>query len=146
MDETSDIEIIQTILAGDVDKFEVLIDRYRAYIFSLIARKIPADEVEEVSQKVFLKAFRSLATFSQKSEFRHWMAQIATRACYDFWRKFYRQREISSSQLGSAELDWMELAMSTHSINEMQKQASAKKLMKFCIMRWINYLLKIELF
>ncbi len=126
MPEKSDVEIIQTVLSGDVDEFSVLIDRYRAYVFSLVARRIPADEVEEVAHHVFLKAFRALKSFSQKSEFRHWIAQIATRTCYDFWRKFYRQREISSSQLGSDEVDWMELAMGAHSI-DATKQASERE-------------------
>jgi RNA polymerase sigma-70 factor (ECF subfamily) len=101
-----------------VDAFGSLIDRYHSYVFAIIGRKVPVQEVDEVGQQVFIKAYNSLGSFKRKSEFRHWLGQIAARTCYGFWRKRYRNREINCSQIGDEERGWMESVMNAQSVDD----------------------------
>lgn len=127
MDDSGDNQIIQQVLSGNADSFEVLIDRYHSYVFAIVGRKVPVDEVDEVAHTVFIKAYKSLASFKRKSGFQHWIGQIAARTCYDFWRKRYRNREITCSQIGDDESNWMESVMNATSTEESRKLSEAKE-------------------
>lgn len=136
MDDPSDNQIIQMVLGGDVDSFEVLIDRYHAYVFAIVGRRIPATDVDEVAQQVFIKAYQSLGSYKAKSPFRYWLAQIATRTCYDFWRKRYRNHEIVCSQIGDDEYNWMESVMNAQSIQEshlLHEKAEAREVLAYAL-------------
>lgn len=138
MGEPGDIPIIKKILNGDVDRFEVLIDRYQSYVFAIVGRRVPLKEAEEVAQQVFIKTFQSLGSFKQKSEFRHWLAQITTRTCYDFWRKHYRNKEVLCSQIGDDEYNWMESVMNAQSISEsaeLTKKREAREILHHALAR-----------
>lgn len=136
MDEPSDNAIIQQVIDEDANAFEVLIDRYRSYVFAIVGRRVPTEEIEEVSQLVFVKAYQSLSSFKQKSAFRHWLSQIAARTCYDFWRKRYRSREITCSQIGDEEHDWMQSVMNTQSVNDslqLSEKMEAREVLHYAL-------------
>lgn len=138
MGDPDDNPIIQQVLSGDVDAFAALIDRYHSYVFAIVGRRIPAEEVEEVAHHVFVKAYQALGKFKGKSEFRHWLAQIAARTCYDFWRKHYRQREIICSQIGTDEQNWMEAVMNAQSISDskaLSEKQEAREVLHFALNR-----------
>ncbi len=61
-----------------------------------------------MSQDVFIRVFRSLESFKGPTGFRHWVAKIAVRTCYDFWRKEYRNREIPMSAMTDRHEEWMD--------------------------------------
>ena len=44
MDRDEDSEVIRRVLAGEVNAFEVLIDRYKARVFSIVANHVPSAE------------------------------------------------------------------------------------------------------
>lgn len=111
-DESDDIDIIRNILAGDVNAFEKLINRYQRHVFSIVRKHTPNAQVEEVSHDVFIRAYQGLGGFSAKSGFKQWLSGIAIRTCYDFWRKRYRLQEVPISQLTDAHQKWIENAMS----------------------------------
>ncbi len=95
--ESSDIDIISSVLQGDVDKYAVLIDRYKVKIFKIVSAHIPQDYVEETANDIFFKSYKSLKTFKNDSPFINWLTVIAVRACKDFWRKQYSQKEMAVS-------------------------------------------------
>lgn len=85
-DNSDDGAVIQAVLAGQVDRFEVLVNRYSRAVFCIVQRRVPAGEIENVAQDVFISAFRSLHTYFPRRPFEHWLSQIARRRCYDYWR------------------------------------------------------------
>ena len=105
--EYSDADVIREILGGDVDAFEVLINRHQDYVCGIVTKKVPRDRVEEVAHETFVRAYRSLKTFRAKTPFKHWLARIAVRSCYDFWRDHYRRRETPISSI--REDGWKEI-------------------------------------
>ena len=84
----TDTEIISRTLKGDQQVFAQLVERYQNYVFTLVLRMIPGrEDAEEVSQDVFVKAYRSLADFRGESKFSTWLYTIVRTSCITFLRK-----------------------------------------------------------
>ena len=76
---------------------------------------MPRHEVEETTQDVFVRAYRSLPAFKGTGDFSHWLSAIAVRTCYDYWRKAYRAKEIPLSELTDRHQQWLENVISAQS-------------------------------
>ena len=89
-----DQEIVQIILAGDTDAFNVLVDRYQARAYNLCLRMLgDGDAAADVAQDAFISAYRHLP--SLRGEFRPWLMRIVTNACRDALRSQKRRPTIS---------------------------------------------------
>ena len=83
-----DIHIIKEILGGKSEQFENILNRYSGQVFNLIAHIVPCKEdAEELTQDVFIKVFRLLSTFKEKSSFSTWIYRIATNTALSAARK-----------------------------------------------------------
>ncbi|HMG67418.1 MAG TPA: RNA polymerase sigma factor [Chitinophagaceae bacterium] len=84
----SDIEIISMVLKGDHNAYALLVERYKSYVFTLTLRFTKSrEDAEEVSQDIFVKAYRSLADFKGASKFSTWLYTIVNTTCITFLRK-----------------------------------------------------------
>ncbi len=74
-----DLEAIRRVLAGDVESFRCLVERFQRPLLTMVRNLTPPDtDHEAVVQEVFLSAFRSLASFDPKrSAFSTWLFTIA---------------------------------------------------------------------
>lgn len=109
--EVNDIDIISSVLEGDVDKFAVLIDKYKAKIFKIVSMHIPHDYVDEVANDIFFKSYKSLKTFKNDSPFVNWLTVIAIRSCKDFWRQKYAQKDVPMSSFDEETEQTIELGI-----------------------------------
>lgn len=97
-----DIALIDEALAGDQSAFEKLMNKYYQHIFNLIYKMIfRKEDVEDLTQEAFIKAFNSLANFDRQFAFSTWLYKIATNNCIDYLRKkklstFSIDKEIST--------------------------------------------------
>ena len=83
-----DNEIISKVLKGEQNAYAELVNRYQAYVFTLVLRMIKTrEDAEEVAQDVFVKAYRSLADFRGESKFSTWLYTIANTTSITFLRK-----------------------------------------------------------
>ena len=83
-----DNEIISKVLKGEQNAYAELVNRYQAYVFTLVLRMIKSrEDAEEVAQDVFIKAYRSLADFRGESKFSTWLYTIANTTSITFLRK-----------------------------------------------------------
>lgn len=86
--KTPDNDLIQLVLQGQSAAYAELVDRYKAFVFTIVLRYIKSrEDAEEVSQDIFVKAFRSLADFKGASKFSTWLYTITTTSCLTFLRK-----------------------------------------------------------
>lgn len=105
----SDAELIATVLQGDAASFEPLVKKYSPRIFATARRYARReDEVEDIVQEIWLKAFQKLASFRGDAPFEHWLMRLAVRICYDFLRAHQRNRISSFSDLTEPEDDWLD--------------------------------------
>src|SRR5678815_814589 len=84
----NDNELISRVLKGDQQAYAGLVTRYQNYVFTLSLRFTKnREDAEEVSQDIFVKAYRSLADFRGASKFSTWLYTIVNTTCITFLRK-----------------------------------------------------------
>ena len=83
--------LVRRIRQGETERFAELIDRHQRHVGRIVGRRVPAERVRELVHEVFVKAYVNLAQFSDSVPFEHWLAGIAVRTCYDFWRERARE-------------------------------------------------------
>jgi RNA polymerase sigma-70 factor (ECF subfamily) len=84
----NDSEIISKVLSGDQQAYAGLVTRYQSYVFTLALRFTKnREDAEEVSQDIFIKAYRALADFKGTSKFSTWLYTIVNNTCITFLRK-----------------------------------------------------------
>jgi RNA polymerase sigma-70 factor (ECF subfamily) len=84
----NDTEIISKVLSGDQQAYAALVNRYQSYVFTLALRFTKnREDAEEISQDIFVKAYRALADFKGTSKFSTWLYTIVNNTCITFLRK-----------------------------------------------------------
>ncbi|MEZ4956926.1 MAG: sigma-70 family RNA polymerase sigma factor [Saprospiraceae bacterium] len=79
--------LIKKTLGGDKSAFGTLVEQYQGYVFSVTMKVLKnREEAEEAAQDSFVKAYRALASFEQRSKFGTWLYQIAWRTAIDRYR------------------------------------------------------------
>lgn len=77
----TDKELISIAISDELNKqkvFEILVDRYKNYIFQICYSKLKnTEDAEDATQEVFLRAYFALEKFRFDSEFKTWLTQIA---------------------------------------------------------------------
>jgi RNA polymerase sigma-70 factor, ECF subfamily len=83
-----DRELVGSAQRGNKEAFEELIHRHRNRVFA-VARGIlkRQEDVEDISQQVFVKAYFALKKFDQRSAFTTWLYKITVNECWDLLRK-----------------------------------------------------------
>lgn len=128
----SDAELVSDVRAGDDDAFEELFRRHRRRV-ALIASRFfrRREQIEEVVQESFTKAFFALGEFSnrQAESFGAWLARIAFNVCYDELRRLKRRPESSLSELDEDETAWLrERALVDRDARGVETQAVSREL------------------
>jgi RNA polymerase sigma-70 factor (ECF subfamily) len=76
--ELTDQQLVARVQKGDSRAFDMLVLKYQHRIFGLISRYVhDADEVQDVAQEAFIKAYRALPRFRGESAFYTWLYRIA---------------------------------------------------------------------
>lgn len=92
---TPDQELIDGCLAGQVEAFGLLVNRYQHRLYgSLVHVTGSSEQAKDIAQDAFLQAFEKLSTFRGQSQFYSWLFRIALNAAVSARRK---TRRISSS-------------------------------------------------
>ena len=75
--DVKDTELVRLAKGGDTDAFGKLMLRYQNKIYRLARRMTDTDEdAEDVLQEAFIKAFKSLRDFRERSKFSTWLYRI----------------------------------------------------------------------
>ena len=76
--EDTDQELVKRVQKGDQAAFDMLFARYQSKILNLISRYVrDSEEVRDVAQEAFIKAYRALPRFRGDSAFYTWLYRIA---------------------------------------------------------------------
>jgi RNA polymerase sigma-70 factor (ECF subfamily) len=104
-----DAALIAAVLGGDTGRFEDLIRKYQPRVFATARRYARReDEVEDIVQEVFIKAYQKLKSWRGDAPFEHWLMRLTVRTCYDFLRAHQRNREASFADLTEEQSGWLE--------------------------------------
>lgn len=80
--------LIQKAKQGDLTAFEELILKHEKIVYNVALRMMNhSEDAKDISQEVFLKAYRNIANFDERSAFSTWLYRITTNTCIDEMRK-----------------------------------------------------------
>jgi len=76
--DSAERELIRRARAGDQDAFAQLVMSHAERVYGALRRfGLDPDEADEVAQEVFVRAWRGLARFEERSQFSTWLYRIA---------------------------------------------------------------------
>jgi len=85
---TDDRQVIERVLKGDTEAFNVLVRQWQKPIYNFIVRMISdRDEAMDLCQDCFMKAYRELRTLKDRDRFSSWLYRIAHNTCLSRIRK-----------------------------------------------------------
>lgn len=77
-DREIDLQLVERVREGDKHAFGLLVEKYRRRVMRLLSRMIrDADEIEDITQEAFIKAYRALPQFRGDAAFYTWLYRIA---------------------------------------------------------------------
>ncbi|GAB6276537.1 MAG: sigma-70 family RNA polymerase sigma factor [Rectinema sp.] len=90
--------IIARVLDGDIDSYRFLVNKYSARVLAFCRMRMRSEEdAQDASQEVFVRAYRSLASFKRGESFSAWLFAIAANNVRTHIRLFAsrKQREVA---------------------------------------------------
>ena len=97
-------ELIASCKRGDRDAFNEIVMKYQTQVFNIAYSVLSDyDDASDAAQEVFIKIYRSIASFKGQSSFSTWLYRICVNVCNDILRK--RQRRGPSVSLDAEEED-----------------------------------------
>ena len=100
--EESDQQLVERVQKGDRRAFDVLVLKYQHRIYSLVSRFVrDSDEIQDVVQEAFIKAYRALPRFRGESAFYTWLYRIAVNTAKKTLLNLKRDPTVSESALAS---------------------------------------------
>ena len=92
MNTVDEHKTIKRVLDGDVKAFEEIVVLFQDMVFTLAYRVVKnREEAEEVAQDVFIKVFKSLKSFNEKSKLSTWIYRITYNLSINRYRSQKRQ-------------------------------------------------------
>jgi RNA polymerase sigma-70 factor, ECF subfamily len=83
-----DRELVRRAQANDKDAYEELIRRHQQRVFAVASGILRRHEdIEDIAQQVFIKAYFSLKRFDGRAAFSTWLYRITLNECWDLLRK-----------------------------------------------------------
>lgn len=88
-----DAELMLRVREGDDTSFALLLERHRGPVVHFLYRMVPIQAVsEELAQEVFLRVYRSRATYEPTAKFTTWLFRIATHLALNWIRDGRKER------------------------------------------------------
>ncbi len=85
---SDDQELVRLAQGDDHDAFELLVKRHQGRVFAVAGGILKnREDIEDVAQQVFVKAYFSLKRFDQRAAFSTWIYKITVNECWDLLRK-----------------------------------------------------------
>jgi RNA polymerase sigma-70 factor (ECF subfamily) len=103
MGSQSDAGLVHQVLAGQVELYRVLVERYRAEFARYATAMLggDADDAADALQEAFIRAYRSLASCRDPERFKAWLFRIVSNQCHNTRRA--RRKHVSLDRIDEPE-------------------------------------------
>lgn len=92
-------EWLEKVRQNDIYAWEKLVKEYENMVYHIAYRMMQNEqEAKDISQEIFIKVYRNLPRFDEKSTFSTWLYRIAINTCIDALRKNKTKQTISWEQ------------------------------------------------
>lgn len=97
--QLTDLELVRLAKKGSEESFERLVERYEKKVMSLAMRfSRNQDDAKDIFQEVFIRAYRGIKKFEERSQFSTWLFRIATNVSLTFVTKKGKNKMVSISE------------------------------------------------
>ena len=105
--DSDDIQVIEKVLAGDVEAFSGIIEKYKDKTFNYVYSQVKDyDEALDITQEIFIMTIEALRSFRRESKFSTWFYSIMVNYCKNYRKKNSRYNLVSiNSSRGEDEYD-----------------------------------------
>lgn len=125
--QQSDQQLVERVQKGDNRAFDLLVLKYQHKIFGLISRYVrDHDEIKDVAQEAFIKAFRALPRFRGDSAFYTWLYRIAINTAKNYL--VARNRRPPATDVAVEDAEYYESASSLRDIENPENSLYGKEL------------------
>jgi RNA polymerase sigma-70 factor (ECF subfamily) len=137
LSNTPDDKIVENILNGNKESFDIIVDRYQNKVFAMVNRRIPKDDVPDIAQEAFLKVYHGLDKYVPGGTFENWLSVITLRCCCDYFRRQKRYKLISAPAFDAEKhAQWLEkisAEISLEVFNELSQVREAGELLGWAL-------------
>lgn len=88
-------QLISLAKSGDKDAFCLLAKEHQERVFHTLRKMLKSSELaEDLTQEVFLKAFKGISSFKEEAKFSTWLTRIALNEASNYFKsKTYREKK-----------------------------------------------------
>jgi RNA polymerase sigma-70 factor (ECF subfamily) len=127
-DREIDLQLVQRAQKGEKRAFELLVIKYQRKLERLLMRVLrDSDEVADVAQETFIKAYRALGSFRAESAFYTWLYRIGVNTAKNYMVSQGR-RAPTSTGIDAEEAESFEHAESLHDLNTPESALATKQI------------------
>lgn len=83
-EQLTDQALVERVQQGDKKAFNLLVSRYQNKVAGLLMRYVSPNDIPDVVQESFIKAYRSLESFRGDSAFYTWLYRIAVNTAKNY--------------------------------------------------------------
>jgi RNA polymerase sigma factor RpoE len=124
-----DSDLVRRAQDGDRHAFEMLVVKHQRRLANVISRYIKiAQEVEDVTQEAFIRAYKGLKSFRGDSSFSTWLHRIGENAAKNYLTA--QKRKLPAHRLGEgeAEDDWQETSTAGANFEDPERLLHTKQI------------------
>jgi len=82
-----DEELVRAAQGGELEAFTSLYERYLPVVYNRVRYMIPEEDIEDVTQEVFIAVIKSLKSFRYEARFSTWLRTLVNRQVADYYRR-----------------------------------------------------------
>ena len=103
-----DIELMRRVGSGDVEAFRLLVDAHQFAVIGTVTKMLGSSaEAEDISQKVFLRVWKSAPRYKPTAQFNTWLYTIVRNLVYNETRRRRRKPTVSLEERAE---EWHQIA------------------------------------
>ena len=126
--------LIEQCLSGDQAAWDTIVRQNWRKVFNVAYKFVGKhEEAEDLTQDIFLKIFKALATFDRRANFQTWIVSISRNLCIDHYRSVRKEhqtiaRDVESGDLQPASTERGPYALAEHQDLRKLLRAALEKL------------------
>ncbi|WP_292016736.1 RNA polymerase sigma factor RpoE [Marinobacter sp. HL-58] len=102
----TDLQLVRKVRHGDRSAFDLLVVKYQSRVASIISRYVyDSQEVMDLTQETFVKAYRAIERFRGDSAFYTWLYRIAVNTAKNFLESRGRRPQGSADAVEAENFD-----------------------------------------
>ena len=122
-------ELVRRAQGGDVAAYEELLRSHQHRVLAVVGGILRRrEDIEDVAQQVFIKAYFSLGRFDQRSAFGTWLYKITVNECWDYLRKKRVRRLVYEADLSDEQIRQMDAALPQVAGTEKPREDAGRRL------------------